>query len=56
MKTSFGPAIDGESRKFHREQSGDGMMQDSHAIAMPLHIVVTPHRREFGACRAELID
>lgn len=32
------------------------MMQDLHAIAMPLHIIVTPHRREFGACRAELID
>jgi len=38
------------------ERSGDGMLQDFHPIAMRLHIVVTPHCCEFGACRAELID
>ena len=52
----IGPAIDREGRKFHRERPGGGMVQDFHAIAMPLHIIVTPHRREFWTCRAQLID
>ncbi len=51
------PTIDGECRKLHRKRSpATGVVQSFVGFAMPLNIVVAPHRCEFGTGRAQLVD
>ncbi len=52
----IGPAVDGEGRIFQRDQPGCRMAQMLGALAIGAHVIVAPHRCEFGAQPAEVLD
>jgi hypothetical protein len=45
----IGPSVDREGGIFERDRPGDGMPEMFDALAVGTHVVVAPHRLEFGA-------